>query len=185
MAASGLATVYLSATSLDNRLSARLEPRAAAPHTRLDTIRALAEAGVPVGVLVAPVIPAITDGDLEAILAAARRAGAGAAGYALLRLPHELKQIWREWLQLNHPDRAQHAMSLIRQMRGGRDYDAGFGTRMRGEGPFADLRAVRFARARGRLGFGRLPPLQVAHFVPPRPVMPQADLFECTNLPLD
>src|SRR5690606_9278381 len=121
--------------------------------------RALAEAGVPVGVMVAPVIPMINDRELEAILEAAREAGAGAAGYVLLRLPHELKDIWREWLQLHHPERAGHVMSLVRQMRGGRDYDSRFGKRMRGEGPFADLVAARFERARRKLGFGRLPPL--------------------------
>ncbi|NZA25017.1 PA0069 family radical SAM protein [Luteimonas sp. SJ-92] len=177
MAAQRLVTVHLSVTTLDNRLSARMEPRAAAPHTRLKVIRRLSEAGVPVGVLVAPVVPAITDSELEAILAAAREHGAGAAGYVLLRLPHELKRIWREWLELHYPDRAAHVMSLVRQMRGGRDYDSGFGRRMRGEGPFAELIAGRFARAHRRLGFGRLPPLDAAAFVAPRPPSPQGQLF--------
>lgn len=177
MAAQGLATVHLSVTSLDNALSAKLEPRAAAPHTRLKTIRALHEAGVPVGVLVAPVIPMVTDRDLEAILAAAREAGASSAGYVLLRLPHELKEIWREWLQLHVPLRAAHVMSLVRQMRGGKDYDSRYGTRMRGEGPFADLLAQRFAKARARLGYGELPPGDVSRFVAPRPLSPQGDLF--------
>ena len=129
---------------------------------------ASAEAGVPVGVMVAPVVPAITDHELEAILAAAREAGAGTAGYVLLRLPHELKTVWREWLVLHYPDRADHVMSLLQQMHGGRDYDPRFGRRMRGEGPFADLLAARFARARRRLGFGRLPPLRTGLFMPPR-----------------
>ena len=177
MAAQRLATVHLSVTSLDNALSAKLEPRAAAPHTRLKTIRALHEAGVPVGVLVAPVIPMVTDRDLEAILAAAREAGASSAGYVLLRLPHELKEIWREWLQLHVPLRAAHVMSLVRQMRGGKDYDSRYGTRMRGEGPFADLLAQRFAKARARLGYGELPPGDVSRFVAPRPLSPQGDLF--------
>lgn len=177
MADQGLVSVYLSITTLDNRLSARMEPRAAAPHTRLATVRRLSEAGVPVGVLVAPVVPAITDSELEAILEAAREHGASAAGYVLLRLPHELKEIWREWLQLHYPDRARHVMSLIQQMRGGRDYDSQFGRRMRGQGPFADLIAARFARAWRRLGYRRLPPLDCSRFTPPRPETPQGELF--------
>jgi len=177
MAAQRLVTVYFSVTSLDNKLSSKLEPRASAPHARLKAIRALADAGVPVGVLVAPVIPMITDRDLEAVLEAAYDAGARAAGYVLLRLPHELKTIWREWLQLHYPERAQHVMSLIQQMRGGKDYDSAFGKRMRGEGPFADLIAMRFAKAHKRLGFGRLPPLDTSRFVAPRKPSAQGDLF--------
>jgi len=177
MAARGLASVTLSVTTLDNRLAARMEPRASAPHTRLKAIRGLAEAGVPVGVLVAPVIPMITDHELEAILDAARAAGAGSAGHVLLRLPHELKEIWREWLQLHYPERAAHVMSLVRQMRGGKDYDAQFGKRMRGEGPFADLIAARFARAWRRLGFERSPGLDVTQFVAPGKPSRQGDLF--------
>ena len=177
MAEQGLVSVYLSITTLDNRLSARMEPRAAAPHTRLATVRKLTEAGVPVGVLVAPVVPAITDSELEAILEAAREHGARSASYVLLRLPHELKEIWREWLQLHYPDRAAHVMSLVQQMRGGRDYDSAFGTRMRGQGPFADLIAARFARARRRLGFGPMPALDCSRFTPPRPDSPQGELF--------
>lgn len=172
-----LVHVFLSVTSLDNRLSAKLEPRAAAPHTRLKTLRALHEAGVPVGVLVAPVIPAITDMDLERILEAAFDAGARSAGYVLLRLPHELKQIWREWLELHFPDRAAHVMSLIQQMHGGKDYQPAFGTRMRGVGPFADLLRRRFDVARRRLGFGRLPELDCEAFVVPVASTPQGSLF--------
>ena len=177
MAARGLASVHLSVTTLDNRLAARMEPRASAPHTRLKAIRALSDAGVPVGVLVAPVIPMITDRELEAILEAAREAGAQSAGHVLLRLPHELKEIWREWLQLHYPERAAHVMSLIRQMRGGKDYDSEFGKRMRGEGPFADLIAARFARAHRRLGYGRMQPLDTTQFAPPRKPSPQGSLF--------
>jgi DNA repair photolyase len=177
MAEQRLVTVYVSVTTLDNKLSSKLEPRAAAPHTRLKTIRALHEAGVPVGTMVAPVIPMITDKHLEAILEAAFDAGARAAGYVLLRLPHELKEVWREWLQLHYPERAQHVMSLIQQMRGGKDYDSAFGTRMRGEGPFAELLAIRFAKAHRRLGFGRLPPLDASRFVAPRKPSPQGELF--------
>ena len=177
MAAERLVTVYLSVTTLDNRLAARMEPRASAPHTRLRAIRALSEAGVPVGVLAAPMIPMINDSELEAILEAARDAGAGAAGYVLLRLPHELKQVWREWLELHYPDRADHVMSLIRQMRGGKDYDSAFGTRMRGTGPFAELIGQRFRNAHRRLGYGRLPALDCSRFVPPRRPSPQGELF--------
>ncbi|MGH8552365.1 MAG: radical SAM protein, partial [Methylococcales bacterium] len=177
MARQNLVSVYLSVTSLDNKLSARLEPRASAPHTRLKTIRALHEAGVPVGVLIAPVIPMITDSDLEHILEASREAGAASAGYVLLRLPHELKQIWREWLELHYPERAAHVMSLMQQMHGGKDYDSSFGNRMRGQGPFADLIAQRFKKAHQRLGFGRLPALDCSRFERPRKPSPQAELF--------
>ncbi len=177
MAAQGLASVFVSVTTLDNLLSSKLEPRAAAPHTRLKTIRALHDAGVPVGVLVAPVIPMVTDHDLEAILEAAHEAGARSAGYVLLRLPHELKDVWREWLQLHYPQRAAHVMSLVQQMRGGKDYDSRFGTRMHGEGPFAQLIAKRFARANRQLGYSALPGGDTSKFVPPRKPSPQGDLF--------
>ncbi len=177
LARQGLASVFVSVTSLDNALSSKLEPRAAAPHTRLKMIAALREAGVPVGVLVAPVIPMVTDADLERILEAARDAGAQTAGYVMLRLPYELKDIWREWLQLHVPARAAHVMSLVRQMRGGKDYDSRFGTRQRGEGPFADLVAMRFAKTRKRLGFEGLPALRTDLFLPPRIPTPQGELF--------
>jgi DNA repair photolyase len=177
MAKEGLATVYFSITTLDNRLASKMEPRASAPHRKLKAMRTLRDAGVPVGVMVAPVIPAITDPELETILEAARDAGAGAAGYVLLRLPHELKQLFRDWLAQRFPERAEHVMSLIRQMRGGKDYDPAFGKRMRGEGPFAQLLQRRFSLAYTRLGFGRLPPLRCDLFRPPAPPSPQGDLF--------
>ena len=177
MAERRLVNVYLSITTLDNRLSSKLEPRAAAPHARLRTVRALHEAGVPVGVLVAPVIPMVTDADLEHILEAAREMGAASAGYVLLRLPHELKQVWREWLSLHYPERAAHVMSLLQQMHGGKDYRSDFGTRMRGQGPFADLIAMRFRKAQARLGYARLPPLDAGGFRPPRKESPQGELF--------
>lgn len=177
LAKQNLVSVYLSVTTLDNKLSSKLEPRASAPHTRLKAIKTLHDAGVPVGVLVAPVIPMITDRDLEHILEAAREAGAASAGYVLLRLPHELKQIWREWLELHYPERAVHVMSLIQQMHGGKDYDSTFGNRMRGQGPFADLIAQRFAKAYKRLEFGRLPRLDCSQFQPPRKQSPQIELF--------
>ena len=173
----GLVTVHFSVTTLDNRLSSRMEPRASAPRARLRAMREVAAAGVPVGVMVAPVVPAINDHEIEAILAAAREAGAQSAGYVLLRLPHELKEIWREWLELHHPDRAAHVMSLVRQMRGGRDYDSGYGTRMRGEGPFAELIQARFARARRQLGYGRMPPLRTELFGAPTAPGDQGQLF--------
>jgi DNA repair photolyase len=177
MARERLVTVYFSVTTLDNKLASKMEPRATAPHGKLRAMRALHEAGVPVGVMVAPVVPMVTDHELEHILEAAHEHGARAAGYVLLRLPHELKEVWREWLQLHFPDRAAHVMSLIRQMRGGKDYDSAWGTRMRGEGPFAQLLAQRFAKAHARLGFGRLPALDASRFVPPRKPSPQAELF--------
>lgn len=172
-----LATVHFSITTLDNRLASKLEPRASAPHAKLRAMRTLADAGVPVGVLVAPVIPKLTDGELETILSAARDHGATAAGYVLLRLPHELKELWRDWLSLHAPEAAAHVMSLVQQMRGGKDYDATFGKRQTGEGPFADLIAARFRRAHRALGFGRLPPLDTTRFQPPRAPSPQGDLF--------
>ncbi|MDI9238059.1 PA0069 family radical SAM protein [Lysobacter sp. LF1] len=177
MARRGLVSVAFSVTTLDNHLSARMEPRAAAPHARLRAMKTLSDAGVPVGVMVAPTIPMINDRELEQILEAARDHGATSAGYVLLRLPHELTQVWREWLQLHYPDRAAHVMSLIQQMRGGKDYDSTFGSRMRGEGPFAQLIAQRFAKAHRRLGFGRYPALDTGQFTPPRKPSPQGELF--------
>ena len=177
MARERLVTVYFSVPTLDNRLAARIEPRASEPQAKFRAKRALADAGVPVGVMVAPVVPMITDNEMERILQAAHDHGARAAGYVLLRLPHELKQVWREWLELHYPERATHVMSLLQQMRGGKDYDSGFGTRMRGEGPFAQLIAQRFAKAYRRLQFGRLPALDSSRFVAPRKPSPQGDLF--------
>jgi DNA repair photolyase len=176
MARQGLVAVLVSVTSLDNRLSARLEPRASAPHRRLQAIGALTAAGVPVGVLVSPVIPMVTDVDLEAILEQARAAGATRASYAVLRLPHEVAALFREWLEAHLPERAAHVMSLVRQMRGGRDNDGRFGLRMRGEGVFADLVARRFEVAARRLGFvtGEAFELRQDLFRPPTP---QRQLF--------
>jgi len=180
MAREGLATVSFSVTTLDNHLAAKMEPRASAPHAKLRAMRALHEAGVPVGVMVAPVIPAITDPELETILEAAKASGAVSAGYVLLRLPHEIKDLFRDWLAQRFPDRAAHVMSLIRQMSGGKDYNPQFGARMRGAGPFAQLLQRRFLLATTRLGFGRLPALRCDLFVAPKPPeapSPQASLF--------
>ena len=123
MAAKRMARVYLSITTLDRDLARRMEPRAAAPQRRLQALEALARAGVPVGVMVAPIIPQLNDRDLEAILEAAAAAGARSAGYVLVRLPLEVAPLFRDWLAAHYPERSQHVMSLIRQMRGGRDYD--------------------------------------------------------------
>jgi DNA repair photolyase len=177
MARENLVHVFFSITTLDNHLASKMEPRATAPHGKLRAMRTLADAGVPVGVMVAPVVPMLTDHELEHILEAAHAHGARAAGYTLLRLPHELKELWREWLQLHYPERAAHVMSLVRQMRGGRDYDSRFGVRSRGEGPFAQLLARRFARAHARLGYARMPELDCTRFVAPGKPSPQAELF--------
>jgi len=148
-----LVSVTLSITSLINDIKRTLEPRAASPQARLRVIEHLSREGIPTGVLVAPVIPAITDHEMEDILKASRDAGATSAGYVLLRLPHEVKILFREWLAEHYPDRAKHVMSLINQARGGKDYDAEFGTRMRGTGAYADLLRTRFELARRKLGF--------------------------------
>ncbi len=151
LARDGLAAVAVSITSLDNDLKRTLEPRAASPQARLRALAALNAAGVPSGVLVAPVIPALTDHELEAILTASAQARAHWAGYVLLRLPYEIKDLFREWLAEHYPERAAHVMSLIRDMRGGRDNDPRFGTRMRGTGPYALLLKNRFRIACQRL----------------------------------
>jgi DNA repair photolyase len=171
-----LASVAVSITTLDRTLARRMEPRAAAPQRRLEVIRNLSAAGVPVSVLVAPLIPVLTDGELENILEATHAAGARAAGYVLLRLPHELKEMFEAWLTAHEPGKAAHVMNRIRDMRGGKDYDSRFGVRMRGTGDYADLLAKRFAMAERRLGFGDFPPLDASQFRPPR-VTPQLELF--------
>jgi DNA repair photolyase len=153
LARDGLVCVMVSITSLDAEMKRTLEPRAAAPQARLKVIERLSAAGVPVGVLVAPVIPALTEHEMEQILEAAKVAGATSAGYVLLRLPHEVKDLFREWLAAHYPDRAAHVMSLINQSRDGKDYRAEFGTRMVGTGVFAQLLRTRFDIARRRLGF--------------------------------
>jgi len=155
MAAKKLACVFVSVTTLDRDLARKLEPRAATPQRRLATIKAMADAGIPVGVMTAPVIPQLTDKDLEAILEAAADSGARFAGWTMLRLPYEVKELFRDWLSQHYPLRAGHVMNVVRQTRGGRDNDAQFGSRMRGEGQFADLIARRFELACKRLGLNR------------------------------
>src|SRR5580704_16970073 len=151
LARDNLVSVAMTVTSLDDDLKRKLEPRAAAPAARVRTLAALAAAGVPCGVMVAPVIPAITDHEMERILEACAAAGARWAGYVLLRLPYEVKDLFREWLAAHYPDRAAHVMSLIHEMRGGRDNDPDFGSRMRGTGPYALLLRNRFRLACQRL----------------------------------
>ena len=147
-----LVSVMVSITSLDDDMKRRLEPRTASPQARLKVIEQLSTAGVPVGVMVAPVIPALTDHEMEHILEAAKTAGASRAGYTLLRLPHEVKDLFREWLAEHYPDRASHVMSVINQSRDGKDYQSGFGTRMVGTGVFAQLLRKRFEIAKRRFG---------------------------------
>jgi DNA repair photolyase len=155
MAERGLAKAAISLTTLDRKLSRDMEPRAAAPHKRLETIRKLSEAGLPVTVMMAPVIPALNDREIEDVLGSAAEAGACAAGYVLLRLPREIRDLFREWLADKRPDTAAHVMSLIRDMRGGQDYDANWAVRGRGSGPYADLIANRFKAAIRRLGLNK------------------------------
>ncbi len=177
MAARGLAHVSISLTTLDRELARKLEPRAATPQKRLDTMRALHEAGIPAGVMTAPIIPALNDWELERLLAAAADAGAGAAGYVLLRLPLEIRDLFEEWLALHAPMKSARVLDLVRQTRGGALYDPAFGRRMKGAGPYADLIARRFALACKRLGLNRQRwDLDVSQFRPPRPAG-QLDLF--------
>lgn len=152
MAEKGLAKVALSITTLDAKLARAMEPRASTPQRRLDAIRALSRAGIPTAVMTAPMIPALNDMEMEAILEQAKAAGAVSAGYVLLRLPLEIKDLFREWLEAHVPDKAAHVMMLVRSMRGGRDYDPEWGKRMTGGGPYADLLAQRFRVATRRLG---------------------------------
>ncbi len=166
-AARGLAEVAVSITTLDTALARRMEPRAAAPARRLETVRALSAAAVPVTVMVAPLIPVLTDHELEALLTEARAAGAQNAGYVLLRLPHELKEMFRDWLAQHEPLKAAHVMNRLRDCRGGEDYDARFGARMRGTGIFAELLRKRFRLAYAKLGFADTPPLDCSQFRAP------------------
>ena len=156
MAKRNLAEIFLSITTLDKDLARAMEPRASAPHRRLDAIKRLADAGVPVGVMTAPMIPGLNDHEMEAILEAATKAGATRAGFTVLRLPLEIKELFEEWLRANRPDRAERVLSLVRQMRGGALYQAEFGTRMKGEGPIAQLLAARFSAATKRLGLNKI-----------------------------
>jgi DNA repair photolyase len=178
MAAERLAAVYVSLTSLDSALARIMEPRAAAPHRRLRTIQTLARAGVPVGVSVSPMIPFINEPELERLLAAAAEAGARCAFMVVLRLPWEVNPLFQRWLDEHFPDRAARVMARVREMRGGRDYDARFGERMRGKGVWAELLAQRFAKACARHGFERERiGFDFSRFCPPRSDTAQATLF--------
>lgn len=176
MGQGGLAAVYLTVTTLDAKLARVLEPRAAAPHRRLRTIRTLAEAGVPTGVSVSPQIPFLND-DMERVLEAAWEAGARRAFYQVLRLPWELSPMFRQWLDLHYPDRAERVMARVQDLRGGKDYDADFATRMKGQGIWADLIRQRFVKTCDRLGFNReREPLDTSRFRPAA-LRGQGDLF--------
>lgn len=179
MAERGLAKAAISVTTLDRRIARVMEPRAAAPHRRIEAIRMLAEAGVPVTAMVAPIVPAINDREIESILEECAKAGASAAGYVVLRLPLEIKHLFREWLEQHFPDRAARVMALVRQMRNGRDYDPEWGKRQKGEGPYAKLIADRFAKAVRRLGLDK-PRLQLdcTQFRRPLEAGGQGELFE-------
>ena len=169
MGRQNLAAVYVTLTTLDADLTRKLEPRAAAPHRRLRTLRTLADQGVPVGVSLAPQIPFLTE-DMEQVLEAAWDAGARSAFYHVLRLPWEVSPLFRQWLELHYPQRAARVMARVQDMHGGKDYDSDFATRMKGSGLWAQLIAQRFAKATRRLGFNEIrTPLDTAAFRPPSP----------------
>jgi DNA repair photolyase len=153
MAAKRLVKVYVSVTTLDRDLARRMEPRAPTPERRLEAIAQLAQAGVPVGVMVAPIVPAVNDDEIEKILTRAYAAGAREAGYVTLRLPLELRDLFREWLAVNFPDRLKHTLSLVQSMHGGKDYESQWGRRMAGSGPYAWMIGRRFEIAARKLGF--------------------------------
>lgn len=156
MAAKGLARVAISVTSLDRKLSRTMEPRASTPSLRLDTIRQLSEAGIPVSVMVAPIVPGLTDPEMERIMDAAKANGARDAGYIVLRMPHEVSGLFKEWLLRNYPDRYTRVLSLLRSMRDGKDNDSTWGTRMTGLGPYAWQLGRRFDIAAGKMGLGKM-----------------------------
>ena len=178
MARRNLVHVGVSVTTLDPALSRAMEPRVPSPARRLATIDRLADAGIPVRIMVSPIIPVLTEPEMEAILEAGARAGAGAASWILLRLPYEVAPLFRDWLARTYPGRAAHILNRLRAMRGGADYDADWGKRMRGEGPFAEVIARRFTVATRRLGLDRpLPPLDRTRFAPPPRPSDQLSLF--------
>jgi len=178
MAKRDLVKVAISVTTLDSKLARTMEPRASTPQRRLEALRQLVKAGVPASTLVAPVIPAINDAEIERILDAVAAAGVRHAGYVMLRLPLEVRDLFREWLIANFPDRHSHVFKLIRDMRGGKDYDSSFGTRMTGSGPIAWMIGRRFEIACERLGFNATSvKTTTEHFRAPRPATEQLDLF--------
>ena len=176
--ARGLAKAFVSVTTLDRGLARTLEPRASTPAKRLEAIRALAQAGAPVGVGFSPVIPGLNDHEMEAVLEAAKAAGATEAMFVVLRLPREIAGLFKEWLEANAPDRAARVMSLLRQLRAGRENDPAFGGRMAGSGPIAELYARRFERACAKLGLNvARARLRSDLFKRPREETPQMELF--------
>lgn len=178
MAEKNLVKIALSITTLDRTLHRAMEPRASAPLKRLEAIKTLSDAGVPASVMVAPIIPALNDSEMETILEQAGEAGARDAGYVILRMPLEIKEIFREWLMRHYPDRYRHVLSVLRSMRGGKDYDAEWGQRQRGKGPYAEAIARRFELAAKRLGLNRRRRrLTVELFRPPQKGEVQLDLF--------
>ena len=178
MAAKRLARVFISVTTLDRDLARKLEPRAATPPRRLEAIKTLANAGVPVGVMTAPIIPGLTDWEIERLLEAAREAGAAGAGYTLMRLPHEIKDLFAQWLEAHAPGKAKHVLSLVRQVRDGKLNDPEFGSRMRGTGQYAELIQRRFRLACEKLGFNRNDwSLDLTRFCPPPAPGDQLRLF--------
>jgi len=178
MAKRSLVRVGISVTTLDAKLARVMEPRAPTPQRRLDALRELSCAGIPTTVMVAPVVPAINDAEIERVLDAAAACGVNSAGYVLLRLPLEVRDLFREWLKANFPDRERHVFALIRQTRGGKDYDATFGKRMTGGGPYAWMIRKRVETACARLGLNvRKNPLTTEHFRPPRSDSGQLSLF--------
>lgn len=179
LARRGLVKVFVSVTTLDHRLARKMEPRATTPERRLGAIAQLKEAGVPVGVMTAPIIPAVNDAEIEAILERAAAAGAKEAGYVLLRLPLEISGLFQEWLAEEFPDRAKRVMSLIRSTRGGKDYVSAWGERQTGTGPYAELIAQRFQIAARHFGFNKQRILLRSDlFQPPRIKRDQLDLFK-------
>jgi len=178
MAKQGLARVGISVTTLDPDLSRRMEPRAPSPARRLAAIRRLVDAGIPVRVMVSPIVPGLTDHELEAILAAGREMGAETASWIMLRLPREVSGLWQEWLAEHEPGRADKVMARVREMHGGRDYDPRWGHRMRGEGRYAEMIGQRFRAAMKRLGLDRkAEPLRCDLFAPPPQPGDQLSLF--------
>jgi DNA repair photolyase len=178
MAKRNLVKVAISVTTLDPKLARIMEPRAPTPSRRIEALRQLSAAGVPTAVMVAPIVPAINDAEIERILDAAAAVGVSGAGYVMLRLPLEVRDLFREWLMANYPDRYSHVFKLIREMRGGKDYDSTWGRRMKGSGPYAWMIGRRFEVACEKLGLNEEKvKLTTAHFRPPRPSAVQLDLF--------
>ena len=187
LATLNLLSVFISVTTLDRTLSRRMEPRAATPARRLDTIRELTSVGVPVGVMVAPIIPGLSEHEIDNILEAVAEAGAHKAGYVMLRLPHETRTLFMEWLEAHYPDRARKVMSMVHDLRGGKANDPCFGTRMTGTGPYAEMISARFKLAAKRHGLATSNMatkglgLATNLFKPPPQIGDQFSLFDSSN----